>query len=134
MSIVNLGSIKNAPIFHGYYNVIHKWSTEEVNSNVKIDVPFTFSEKKTYFVFIKSKSATIKIEENNVNVGAINVITNIPSEYALSGGAIFTPFTNVGLSFGLTFPNKRDGVTGIYIRRPVEIGVASVFDLGIFEL
>lgn len=134
MSIVNLGSVKNAPIYNGFYNVIHKWHDEAVNDIVKIDLPFVFSEKKTYFVFLKSKSSTVEIEGNSVSVEAINIITNVPGGYALNGGSVFTPFYGTTLSCGVTLPNKRDNVTGIYIRKPEVTGVVSVLDIGIFEL
>ena len=105
-----------------------------MNSSVKIDVPFTFSSKKTYFVFIKSRSGTVEIEGNNVSVNAINIITNDPENFALSGGCVFSPLTGFDMSFGVTFPYSRDGINGIYIIRPKSTSVASIFDIGIFEL
>lgn len=104
-----------------------------MNSDVKIDLPFSFSEKKTYLVLIKSRDSNIDIEGNAVNVKAINIVTNIYKGTVFSGGPAFDPI-NFQLSFAVTFPVKKGGALGLYIRRPSSTSVATVFDVVIYEL
>lgn len=132
MATVNLGSIKNSPISH-LYNIQRIWTDEVVGKRIKLDIPFEFNKNKTYVVFVKSASGTVTIENNEVTVNAIDILTNDLSGVVLSGGGVFTGVGS-NVSFGISFPH--DGVNGygIYIARPKSTGVASLFNVGVFEL
>lgn len=135
MGVVNLGNIKNKPIFRLFKDIKHTWTDEEkVGTFVKLDIPFVFSENKTYIVLLRSIDGSITVDGNKVNVNAINLSTNLEKSISLSGGGRFA-VSETHISYAITFPTYSgpDG-TGVYILRPKETSVASLFDAGIYEL
>ena len=132
MGVVNLGSIKNAPISK-LYTVQKKWAGESSGGRIKLDVPFEFNKNKTYVVFIRSVSGSVTIENNEVAVAAIDILTNDLLGVVLSGGKVFTGVGS-NVAFGITFPNEGVGGYGIHIAKPGSTGVASIFNVGVFEL
>lgn len=135
MGIVNLGNIKNKPIVRIFKDIEHIWSNEEkVGSFVKLDIPFVFSENKTYIVLLRSKDGSATVDGNKINVKAINLSTNIERSISLSGGACFA-VSETHISYAITFPSSsgQDG-PGVYILRPKETSAVSLFDAGIYEL
>ena len=89
MGVVNLGNIKSKPIFRLFKDIKHIWSDEEVGSFVKLDIPFVFSENKTYIVLLRSIDGSVTVDGNKINVKAINLSTNMERSISLSGGASF---------------------------------------------
>lgn len=135
MGIVNLGNIKSKPIFRLFKEIKHIWSDEEtVGSFVKLDIPFVFSENKTYIVLLRSINGSVTVDGNKINVKAINLSTNMERSISLSGGSSFA-VSATRISYAISFPNYSgpDG-PGIYILRPTETSAASLFDAGIYEL
>lgn len=134
MGIVNLGNIKSKPIFRLFKDIKHIWSDEEVGSFVKLDIPFVFSENKTYIVLLRSIDGSVTIDGNKMNVKAINLSTNMERSISLSGGPSFA-VSATRISYAITFPTYSgpDG-TGVYILRPKETSAVSLFDAGIYEL
>lgn len=135
MGVVNLGNIKSKPIFRLFKDIKHIWSDEEtVGSFVKLDIPFVFSENKTYIVLLRSKDGNVTVDGNKINVQAINLSTNIERSISLSGGATFA-VSATRISYAISFPtySGSDG-PGVYILRPKETSAASLFDAGIYEL
>jgi hypothetical protein len=135
LGIVNLGNIKSKPIFRLFKDIKHIWSDEEaVGSFVKLDIPFVFSENKTYIVLLRSVDGTVTIDGNTINVKAINLSTNMERSISLSGGASFAVSTT-SISYAISFPNYSEpGGPGVYILRPTKTSAASLFDAGIYEL
>lgn len=135
MGTVNLGNIKNKPIFRLFKDIKHTWTAEEeVGTFVKLDIPFVFSENKTYIVLLRSIDGSITVNGSKINVNAINLSTNLEKSISLSGGAKFA-VSATHISYAITFPTYSgpDG-TGVYILRPKETSVASLFDVGVYEL
>lgn len=135
MGVVNLGNIKNKPIFRLFKDIKHIWADEEnVGTFVKLDIPFVFSENKTYIVLLRSIDGSTTVDGNKINVNAINLSTNLEKSISLSGGAKFA-VSDTHISYAITFPTYSgpDG-TGVYILRPKETSAASLFDAGIYEL
>lgn len=135
MGIVNLGNIKNKPKFRLFKEIKHVWSDEEkVGEFVKLDIPFVFSEDKTYIVLLRSKDGSVEVSGNKIQVKAINISTNMEKSISLSGGNSFAVF-GTNLSYAVTFPSSSgpDG-PGVYVLRPKETSAASLFDAGIYEL
>lgn len=135
MGVVNLGNIKSKPIFRLFKDIKHVWSDEEkVGAFVKLDIPFAFSENKTYIVLLRSKDGSVEVDGNKIQVKAINISTNMERSISLSGGASFA-VSATRISYAVTFPNysEPDG-PGVYILRPTETSAASLFDAGIYEL
>lgn len=135
MGVVNLGNIKSKPIFRLFKDIKHIWSDDEkVGTFIKLDIPFVFSENKTYIVLIRSKDGSVTVDEKTIHVNAINLSSNMEKSISLSGGAKFgVSATNI--SYAISFPNYSgpDG-PGVYILRPSETSAASLFDAGIYEL
>lgn len=135
MGVVNLGNIKNKPIFRLFKDIKHTWSDEEkIGTFVKLDIPFVFREDKTYIVFLRSKDGSVTVDGNVISVNAINLSTNMEESISLSGGApMSVAYTNI--SYAISFPNYslEDG-PGVYILRPKESSAVSLFDVGIYEL
>lgn len=135
MGVVNLGNIKNKPIFSLFKGIKHIWSDEEkVGTFVKLDIPFVFSENKTYIVLLRSIDGSVEVDGNKIQVKAINISTNMERSISLSGGASFA-VSETRISYAVTFPSSSgpDG-PGVYVLRPKETSVASLFDAGIYEL
>jgi len=135
LGVVNLGNIKSKPIFRLFKDIKHIWSDQElVGSFVKLDIPFVFSENKTYIVLLRSIDGSVTVDGNKINVKAINLSTNMEKSISLSGGASFA-VSATHISYAISFPNYSgpDG-PGVYILRPKETSVASLFDAGIYEL
>lgn len=135
MGVVNLGNIKNKPILRLFKDIRHTWSDEEkVGTFVKLDIPFVFSEDKTYIVLLRSKDGNVTVNESTIHVKAINLSTNMEKSISLSGGPSFA-VAETHISYAITFPTYSgpDG-TGVYILRPKETSAASLFDAGIYEL
>lgn len=135
MATVNLGNIKRPPIFRLFKDIKHVWSDEEkVGSFVKLDIPFVFSENKTYIVLLRSIKGSVTVDGNKINVDAINLSTNMERSISLSGGASFA-VSATKISYAISFPSYsgEDG-PGVYILRPAETSAASLFDAGIYEL
>lgn len=135
MGVVNLGNIKNKPIFRLFRDIKHVWSDEEnVGSFVKLDIPFVFSEDKTYIVLLRSINGSVTVDGNKINVKAINLSTNMERSISLSGGESFA-VASTRISYAISFPSYSgpDG-PGVYILRPSETSAASLFDAGIYEL
>ena len=130
MSVVNLGSVKNAPKYTEFVTVPVIWKA----NLEKIDINFTFKPDRTYLVFLRSNMGVVKIENNDVSVTTTEVLSNQPIGYSFSGGNVFNPIADNIFSFGLTLPESHNGVNGIYVRKTKSAGVASIFDVGIFEL
>lgn len=134
MSTVNLGTIKHAPIVRFYGQIKHVWKEEEAAGNlVKLDIPFTFEQNKTYIVLIRSYSGTVNIDGSDVSVSAIDLLTNRLRGIALSGGVPFPAF-GINVSFAVTFPDYSSGTPAVYILRPQKTDAASLFAVGIYEL
>lgn len=134
MAVVNLGNIKHAPIINVFSDIKHVWSDEHVGKSVKLDVPFVFSENKTYIVFVRSKSGKVIIDGSEVSVDAIEIFTNRIKGVSSSGGAPFN-FTGNDYSFGITLPTSGDTAElGVYIARPTKTSAASLFDVCVCEL
>lgn len=135
MGVVNLGNIKNKPIFSSFKDIKHIWSDEEkVGTFVKLDIPFVFSENKTYIVLLRSKDGSVTVDGNKINVKAINLSTNMEGSISLSGGASFA-VSETRISYAVTFPTYSDpDGPGVYVLRPKETSAASLFDAGIYEL
>ena len=135
MGVVNLGNIKNKPIFRLFKGIKHVWSDEEkVGAFVKLDIPFVFSENKTYIVLLRSIAGSVEVDGGKIPVKAINISTNIDRSISLSGGPSFA-VSETHISYAVTFPSSSgpDG-PGVYILRPKETSAASLFDAGIYEL
>ena len=135
MGVVNLGNIKNKPIFRLFKGIKHVWSDEEkVGAFVKLDIPFVFSEDKTYIVLLRSIDGSVEVDGNKIQVKAINISTNMERSISLSGGSRFA-VSDTSISYAVTFPSSSgpDG-PGVYVLRPKEASVASLFDAGIYEL
>ena len=135
MGTVNLGNIKRKPIFRSFKDITHTWSDEEVvGTFVKLDIPFVFSENKTYLVFLRSIDGSVTVDGNKIYVKAINLSTNLEGSISLSGGASFA-VSATHISYSISFPTYSgpDG-TGVYILRPKETSLVSLFDVGIYEL
>lgn len=135
MGVVNLGNIKNKPIFRLFKGIKHTWSDKEkVGTFVKLDIPFVFSEDKTYIVLLRSIDGNVTVNESKIHVNAINLSTNMESSISLSGGPSFA-VSATHISYATTFPTYSgpDG-TGVYILRPMETSAVSLFDAGIYEL
>lgn len=135
MGVVNLGNIKNKPIFRLFKDIKHTWSDEEkVGTFVKLDIPFVFSEDKTYIVLLRSIDGNVTVNESTIHVNAINLSTNIERSISLSGGPSFA-VSGTHISYAITFPTySGPGGTGVYILRPKETSAVSLFDAGIYEL
>lgn len=135
MGIVNLGTIKHAPIVKTFHEIKHVWSDEEpAGSSIKLDIPLVFSPNKTYIVFIRSYSGKVTTGDAEISVKAIKLLTNRISGISLSGGVPFN-FLNLDYSFGVTLPTySAAGDLGVYIVRPAETDAVSLFDVGIYEL
>lgn len=135
MGVVNLGNIKNKPIFRLFKDIKHTWSDQEkVGTFVKLEIPFVFSENKTYIVLLRSIDGSVEVDGSKINVNAINLSTNMERSISLSGGARMG-VSETHISYAITFPtySGSDG-TGVYILRPKETSVVSLFDAGIYEL
>lgn len=135
MGVVNLGNIKNKPIFRLFKDIKHVWSDEEkVGTFVKLDIPFVFSEDKTYIVLLRSIDGSVEVDGSKIHVKAINISTNMERSISLSGGASFA-VASTRISYAISFPSysEPDG-PGVYILRPSETSAASLFDVGIYEL
>lgn len=135
MGVVNLGNIKNKPIFRLFKDIKHVWSDEEkVGTFVKLDIPFVFSEDKTYIVLLRSINGSVEVNGKKIQVNAINISTNMERSISLSGGASFA-VSETSISYAVTFPtySGSDG-PGVYVLRPKEASAASLFDAGIYEL
>ena len=135
MGVVNLGNIKNKPIFRLFKDIKHTWSDEEnVGTFVKLDIPFVFSENKTYIVLIRSIDGNITVNGSTTHVNAINISSNMERSISLSGGAVM-PVSSTHISYAISFPtySAPDG-PGVYILRPKETSAVSLFDVGIYEL
>mgnify|MGYP000069585166 CR=1 FL=1 len=135
MGVVNLGNIKNKPIFRLFKDIKHVWSDEEkVGAFVKLDIPFVFSEDKTYIVLLRSIDGSVEVDGKKIQVKAINLSTNMERSISLSGGASFA-VSETRISYAVTFPtySGSDGI-GVYVLRPKETSAASLFDAGIYEL
>lgn len=130
MPIVNLGSIKNAPRYTQFLQVPVTWNS----STEKINIDFQFKTNRTYLVFVRSSVGTVTIENNDVSVNPTEVLTNQQDGYYVSGGDVFEALIGVSFSFGLTIPVISGKSHGIEVRKTKSAGVASVFDVGIFEL
>lgn len=134
MAVVNLGNIKHAPIITVFGDIKHVWSDEHVGVSVKLDIPFVFSQNKTYIVFVRSRSGKVIIDGSEVSVNAIEIFTNRIKGVSSSGGAPFN-FTGSDYSFGITLPTVGEtGEMGVYIARPVKTSAASLFDVCVCEL
>lgn len=134
MAVVNLGNIKHAPIINIFSDIKHVWSDEHVGTSVKLDIPFVFSEDKTYIVFVRSRSGKVIINEEEVAVDAIEIFTNRIHGVSSSGGSPFN-FTGNDYSFGITLPTTGEiGELGVYIARPAKTSAASLFDVCVCEL
>lgn len=135
MGVVNLGNIKNKPIFRLFKDIRYTWSDEEkVGTFVKLDIPFVFSEDKTYIVFLRSRDGNVTVNESTIHVNAINLSTNIERSISLSGGPSFA-VSETHISYAITFPTySGPHGTGVYILRPKETSAVSLFDAGIYEL
>ena len=135
MGVVNLGNIKNKPIFRLFKDIKHTWSDEEkVGTFVKLDIPFVFSENKTYIVLLRSIDGNVTVDGTKMNVDAINLSSNMERSISLSGGAKMS-VSATHISYVISFPTYSgpDG-TGVYILRPKETSAVSLFDVGIYEL
>lgn len=135
MGVVNLGNIKNKPIFRVFKDIKHTWSEEEkVGTFVKLDIPFVFSENKTYIVLLRSIDGSVEVDGSKINVNAINLSTNMERAISLSGGARMA-VSDTHISYAVTFPTySGPNGTGVYILRPKETSAVSLFDAGIYEL
>lgn len=135
MGVVNLGNIKNKPIFRLFKDIKHTWSAEEkVGTFVKLDIPFVFSENKTYIVLLRSIDGSVEVDGSKINVNAINLSTNMERSISLSGGARMAG-SETHISYAVTFPTySGPNGTGVYILRPKETSAVSLFDAGIYEL
>jgi hypothetical protein len=135
LGVVNLGNIKNKPIFRLFKDIKHTWSDEEkVGTFVKLDIPFVFSENKTYIVLLRSIDGNVTVDGTKMNVDAINLSSNMERSISLSGGAKMS-VSATHISYVISFPTYSgpDG-TGVYILRPKETSAVSLFDVGIYEL
>lgn len=135
MGVVNLGNIKNKPIFRLFRDIKHVWSDEEnVGAFVKLDIPFVFSDNKTYIVLLRSIDGSVEVDGKKIQVKAINISTNMMKSISLSGGGSFA-VSETHISYAVTFPSSSgpDG-PGVYVLRPKETSAASLFDAGIYEL
>ena len=135
MGVVNLGNIKNKPIFRLFKDIKHTWSNEEnIGTFVKLDIPFVFSEDKTYIVLLRSIDGKVTVDGSEISVNAINLSTNMEKSISLSGGARMA-VSSTHISYAISFPSYSgaDG-PGIYILRPKETSAVSLFDVGIYEL
>lgn len=135
MGVVNLGNIKNKPIFRLFKDIKHTWSdAEKVGTFVKLDIPFVFREDKTYIVFLRSIDGSVTVDGSVKHVNAINLSTNFERSISLSGGASMA-VSDTHISYAISFPSYSgvDG-PGVYILRPKETSVVSLFDAGIYEL
>ena len=135
MGVVNLGNIKNKPIFRLFKDIQHIWRDEEkVGTFVKLDIPFVFSENKTYIVLLRSVAGNVTVDGSVIKVSSINLSSNMEKSISLSGGPRFA-VSETYISYAVTFPTYSgpDG-TGVYILRPKETSAASLFDAGIYEL
>lgn len=135
MGVVNLGNIKNKPIFRLFKDIKHVWSDEEkVGTFVKLDIPFVFSEDKTYIVLLRSRDGSVEVDGKKIQVNAINISTNMERSISLSGGTSFA-VSATRISYAISFPSYSDSDgPGVYILRPSETSAASLFDAGIYEL
>ncbi len=84
--------------------------------------------------FLRCSSGNVNIEGNSVSVDAADILTVHVTGYSLSGGNVFNPIENRFFSFALTMPEKHADGYGIYVSKPKNAGVASIFSIGIFEL
>ena len=135
MGVVNLGNIKNKPIFRLFKDIKHTWSDEEkVGTFVKLDIPFVFREDKTYIVLLRSIDGNVTVDGSIMHVNAINLSSNMERSISLSGGAKMN-VSDTHISYVVSFPTYSgpDG-TGVYILRPKETSAVSLFDAGIYEL
>lgn len=135
MGVVNLGNIKNKPIFKLFKDIKHTWSdAEKIGTFVKLDIPFVFREDKTYIVLLRSIDGTVTVDGSKIRVDAINISTNMERSISLSGGARMA-VADTRISYAISFPNYSgaDG-PGVYILRPKETSAVSLFDVGIYEL
>lgn len=135
MGVVNLGNIKNKPIFRLFKDIKHVWSDEEqVGTFVKLDIPFVFREDKTYIVLLRSIDGSVTVDGSKIHVNAINISTNMEKSISLAGGAKFA-VSETHISYAVSFPSYSgpDG-PGVYILRPKETSAVSLFDAGIYEL
>lgn len=135
MGVVNLGNIKNKPIFRLFKNIKHIWSDDEkIGTFVKLDIPFVFREDKTYIVLLRSIAGSVTVDGSAIQVSAINLSTNMEQSISLSGGGRMS-VSDTYISYAISFPNYsgEDG-PGVYILRPKESSAASLFDAGIYEL
>lgn len=135
MAVVNLGNIKRAPKVKQFNGIQHTWKDEEKPGKaIRLDIPFVFSNNKTYIVFIRSYSGTVKIDGREISVRAVDVFTNYLNGTIFSGGKTFLAISNEA-SFGISFPDysSPDG-PGIYILRPNETDAVSLFNIAIYEL
>lgn len=135
MTVVNLGNIKRPPICKVFKGIKHTWTSEEaVGSPVKFDIPFAFSPNKTYLVFIRSISGTVTVDDGDIDVSAITVLTNRIADTNLSGGSVFSPVAGK-TSFGISIPSyAAPGGPAVYIIRPQVTDAVSLFDVGVCEL
>lgn len=135
MAVVNLGNIKRPPICNVFKGIKHTWTDEEaVGSAVKLDIPFVFSQNKTYLVFIRSISGKVATGGGEIDVSAITVLTNRIDGTNLSGGSVFTPDEGK-TSFGISIPvYSAPGGPAVYIIRPQVTDSVSLFDVGVCEL
>lgn len=135
MGVVNLGNIKNKPIFRLFRGIQHTWSDEEkVGTFVKLDIPFVFSENKTYIVLLRSTAGVVTVDGNKIQARAIDLATNMEYAISLSGGARMA-VSSTYISYAISFPNYSGGDgPGVYILRPKETTAVSLFDAGIYEL
>lgn len=135
MSVVNLGNIKRPPKVNQFNGIKHTWTNEEaVGSAVKLEIPFVFSANKTYIVLIRSYSAKVTIDGNEISARAIDVLTNYSNGTIMSGGAPFRAISN-DAAFGISFPDySASGGPAVFIVRPLETDAVSVFNVLIYEL
>ena len=135
MGTVNLGNIKNKPIFRLFKDIKHTWSDDEkVGTFVKLDIPFVFREDKTYIVLLRSIDGSVTVDGSTTRVNAINLSTNMERSISLSGGGRMA-VADTHISYAISFPSYSgaDG-PGVYILRPKETSAVSLFDVGIYEL
>lgn len=135
MAVVNLGNIQRPPKVNQFNGIQHKWSSDEtVGKAVRLNIPFVFSPKKTYIVFIRSYSGKVTIDESEISVRAVDVLTNYLNGTIFSGGKTFRAISN-DASFGVSFPDySAPSGPGIYILRPAETDAVALFNVVIYEL
>lgn len=135
MSTVNLGNIKRPPKVNQFNGIKHTWTNEEaVGSAVKLDIPFVFSRNKTYIVLIRSYGSNVTIDDDEISIRAVDVLTNYSNGTIMSGGAPFRAISN-DAAFGISFPDySASGDPAVFIVRPRETDAVSLFNVVIYEL